>query len=181
MSYLETRIPPLDQIVCEFCNHPLYRARALHVKNNIMGENNRNIAGVEAHIKMLETLLRKEQIKLNLSFKQESKDKHNYEIRILTEIIDDFIDAREILIRLYYEYKVFVSNLPQFNDDPNTIDHMIYHKEALFFSAVKHCTIVTDAGIAVPVTTPLGGKKSKKRKSRKSSRKSRKSSRKYRK
>jgi hypothetical protein len=113
------------------------------------------------------------------------------------------------LISLYDDYKNYVSTLPEMESNTWKIrQHTL--SDYNFYDELKKCEIAVNAGIGVPdeyssnepiptagigvvipdeyssnkpipTASPIGGRKSKKRKSRKSSRKSRKSSRKSRK
>jgi hypothetical protein len=187
-----------QEIVCEFCNNSNYYNRAVNAQNILESQGINYISTIDNKIRSLNEKISDTEGIINhwTTFRQTTKDSHTARLNNLRKELDRATADRNSLITLYDYYKSYVLNLPDmYSSKWRAEQHTL--SEEIFFVELKKCKLAVNAGIGVviPDVNPpeyssnehihtaslIGGRKSKKRKSRKSSRKSRKSSRKSRK
>ena len=188
------------EIVCEFCNNIYYydiakKAQTILASN---GDYEGKYYNIDFKITSLNKEISKTEQKRDswTTLRQSTKDRHSATLNGLIQQLASATDDKNSLIRLYDDYKNYVSTLPEFTSGfQEEASQLIIKRNTLsidlFCFELKKCTILrnvigrTDDSVptatATATDTAIGGRKSKKRKSRKSSRKSRKSSRKSRK
>ena len=188
------------EIVCEFCNNITYYDRAVNAQNILAsnGVYQGRYYNIDYKITSLNDQIADTEIKKNhwTTLRQSTKERHTATLNDLRQQLVSVTADRDRLIRLYDDYINYVSTLHEFTIGfQEEASQLIIKRNTLsidlFWFELKKCTILrnvigrTDDSVptvtATATDTAIGGRKSKKRKSRKSSRKSRKSSRKSRK